>query len=101
MNAVETQVAALEAVNVVWKEEKFVLGTDVGASENAGIWSVSLEFTPVSGSESVFVGRLAMHGEDYTVSGSDVNLDGSALQDGGEQDLVAGDVVYVKYQYQA
>ena len=99
MDSAEGRLDALEGV--VWIKEKFVLGTDAGATEVGGVWSVALSQSPVSGSESVFVGRLAMHDEDYSVSGSDVSFDGTALVDGGEQDLVAGDVVYVKYQYQS
>jgi len=93
MDSAEGRLDALEAV--AWVKEKFEL---VQADIDNGF--ITLSQSPVSGSESVFVGRLAMHegaAEDYQVSGSQITFLND-LVGTGNQKLQVGDVVYVKYQ---
>jgi len=93
MDSAESRLNALEAV--AWVKEKFEL---VQADIDNGF--ITLSQSPVSGSESVFVGRLAMHegaAEDYQVSGSQITFLND-LVGPGNQTLQVGDVIYVKYQ---
>ena len=93
MDSAEGRLDDLEAV--AWVKEKFEL---VQADIDNGF--ITLSQSPVSGSESVFVGRLAMHegaAEDYQVSGSQITFLND-LVGPGNQTLQVGDVIYVKYQ---
>lgn len=89
-SALDARLDVLEAV--VWVKEKFSIVN--------GQTTVTLSFTPKSGSVSAFVDRLAIHegaGEDYAISGTTMTFLNDLVSPGQSQ-LGNGDTVYVKYQ---
>jgi hypothetical protein len=95
--ALSTRTDVLESVT--WKKQKFAMSN--------GQIAISLAFTPVAGSVSMFVDQVPMHesidagaSDDFSVSGSSVSFinDFSAT---GNKKMQNNDTVYVKYQYKA
>ena len=95
--AIDARVDILESVT--WKKQKFAMSN--------GQIAISLAFTPVAGSVSMFVDQVPMHesidagaSDDFSVSGSSVSFinDFSAT---GNKKMQNNDTVYVKYQYKA
>jgi hypothetical protein len=95
--AIDARVDILESVT--WKKQKFAMSN--------GQIAISLAFTPVAGSVSMFVDQVPMHesidagaSDDFSVSGSSVSFinDFSAT---GNKKMQTNDTVYVKYQYKA
>lgn len=93
-DALDVRVSVLESV--VFFKEKFVLtSTDISNG------FVTLAHSPESNSMSAFVDRLAIHegaSEDYSISGTTMTFLNSLVSP-GQENLQAGDTVYVKYQY--
>jgi hypothetical protein len=94
-NALDARVDVLESVT--WKKQKFAMSN--------GQISITLAFTPVAGSVSMFVDQVPMHEsidsgatDDFSVSGTSVSFinDFSAT---GNKKMQNNDTVYVKYQY--
>jgi hypothetical protein len=96
-SALDVRVDVLESVT--WKKQKFAMAN--------GQISITLAFTPVSGSVSMFVDQVPMHEsidagatDDFSISGTSVSFinDFSAT---GNKKMQNNDTVYVKYQYKA
>lgn len=96
-NALSARTDILESVT--WKKQKF-------AMSNNQI-SISLAFTPIAGSMSIFVDQVPMHesvdsgaSDDFSVSGSSVSFINDFSSTGNKK-MQTNDTVYVKYQYKA
>lgn len=95
--AIDARVDILESVT--WKKQKFAMSN--------GQISISLAFTPVAGSVSMFVDQVPMHesidagaSDDFSVSGSSVSFINDFSSTGNKK-MQNNDTVYVKYQYKA
>lgn len=95
--SLSTRTDVLESVT--WKKQKFAMSN--------GQIAISLAFTPVAGSVSMFVDQVPMHesidagaSDDFSVSGSSVSFINDFSSTGNKK-MQNNDTVYVKYQYKA
>lgn len=98
--AIQALIDALQVVSVEFVQQKFVL-----SSSDIAAGYIDLAHLAITGSINPFVDRLAIHEtDDYTLSTvggvTRITFAGSLIG-GGDEQLVAGDVIRVKYAKRA